>query len=282
MDYRACYEEGRVRLKAAGVPDFETDARLLLEHVCHTDFNTLFLHGNRVVSEEEYSDFLSLLADREKRIPLQHLTGEQFFCGLLFQVNEHVLIPRQDTEILVEEAAKYLKPGMKLLDMCTGSGCILISLLAMKEGVRGMGADISKEALKTAAENGRRLLQEKFMPQWFEGNLFDALPAEEKDFDMIVSNPPYIPSMEIEKLMPEVREYEPRAALDGSRDGLLFYRRILANGAEFLKDGGRLIFEIGCEQGEAVSALMETAGFSEIEIVKDYAGLDRVVLGKKR
>ena len=282
MDYRACYEEGCAKLKAAGVPDFATDARLLLEHVCHTDLNTLLVHGEKQVSDKERADFLVLLEKRVKRIPLQQLTGEQYFCGLPFMVNEHVLIPRQDTEILVGEAAKRLKPGMVLLDMCTGSGCILISLLSMQKGVRGVGADISEEALKTAAENGRRLLQDGGQPHWYCGNLFEALPADEKDFDMIVSNPPYVPSGEIEHLMPEVRDYEPREALDGSEDGLLFYCRILAESGSFLKKGGCLLFEIGCEQGEAVRGLMEAAGFTEIKIIKDYAGLDRVVFGKKK
>lgn len=282
MDYRACYEEGCAKLKAADVLDFETDARLLLEFICHTDWSTLLVHGSRPVSEEERAGFLALLERRAMRIPLQQLTGEQFFCGMSFLVNEHVLIPRQDTEILVEQAAKRLKPGMALLDMCTGSGCILISLLGMVQGVRGMGVDISKEALRTAAENGRRLLQNSEQPRWRLGNLFEDLPADENIFDMIVSNPPYIPSGEIEKLMPEVSVHEPREALDGSEDGLLFYRRILAESGPFLKREGRILFEIGCDQGEAVKELMEKAGFTEIEIIKDYAGLDRVVLGKKK
>lgn len=282
MDYRACYEEGCVKLKAADVPDFETDARLLLEFVCHTDLSTLLVHGDRTVSEEERTRFLALLEGRARRKPLQQLTGEQFFCGLSFLVNEHVLIPRQDTEILVEEAAKLLKPGMVLLDMCTGSGCILISLLNMQKGVRGIGVDISEEALTVAAENAKRLLKENVLPDFYLGNLFEALPGDENAFDMIVSNPPYIPSGEIEHLMPEVRDYEPREALDGSGDGLFFYRRIIEEGALLLKKEGCLLFEIGHEQGEAVSGLMEQAGFMEIRIIKDYAALDRVVLGKKR
>ncbi|MCH5253222.1 MAG: peptide chain release factor N(5)-glutamine methyltransferase, partial [Lachnospiraceae bacterium] len=200
MDYRACYEEGCAKLKAADVPDFETDARLLLEYVCHTDMGTLLAHGDRTVSEEERTRFFALLEGRAKRMPLQQLIGEQFFCGLSFWVNEHVLIPRQDTEILAEEAAKRLKPGMRLLDMCTGSGCILISLLSMKEGVRGVGVDISGEALKVAAKNAERLLKENRRPGLYPGDLFGALPEGEKEFDMIVSNPPYIPSEEIEKL----------------------------------------------------------------------------------
>lgn len=282
MDYRACYEEGCAKLKAADVPDFETDARLLLEYVCQTDFHTLLLHGDRPVSEKEYAAFLALIARRAERIPLQQLTGEQFFCGLSFLVNEHVLIPRQDTEILVEEAAKRLQPGMKLLDMCTGSGCILISLLAMTEDVRGVGVDVSEEALFIAEQNSGRLLKENRRPDLYSGDLFDALPADTESFDLLVSNPPYIPSGEIESLMPEVKLHEPREALDGSEDGLLFYRRILEEGGNFIKNDGFLLFEIGCEQGEAVKELMETAGFTEIEIIKDYAGLNRVVLGKKR
>ena len=282
MDYRACYENGRACLKAAGVPEPEADARLLLEYVCHTGLNTLLAHGDRPVSGEESGEYEALLEKRARRIPVQYLTGEQSFCGLSFRVNRHVLIPRQDTEILVEEAAKRLEPGMRLLDMCTGSGCILISLLAMTEGVRGAGADISAEALAVARENGCRLLPEAKRPGWYQGDLFGALPADGGQFDMIVSNPPYIPGGDIEGLMPEVGVSEPRSALDGGEDGLVFYRRILAEGIPFLKPGGWLLLEIGAGQGAAVKEMLRGADLSAAEIRKDYAGLDRVVLGKKR
>ena len=278
ISYRECYQSGVKRLHAAGVPEPETDARLLLEFVCGTNYNTLLAHGGTKVSREKEAAYEALIKRREKREPLQLLTGEQDFYGLTFRVNRHVLIPRQDTEILVEYALKRLKSGMELLDMCTGSGCILISLLAMTEEVHGTGADISKEALLAAEENGRRLLTEDKQPEWVLGDLFSVLRG--RRFDMIVSNPPYIPSSEIVSLMPEVRDFEPVAALNGGGDGLLFYENIVRQSSAYLKQKGWLIFEIGCSQGEAVSGLLKTAGFAEVEIIKDYAGLDRVVAGQ--
>ncbi len=212
--------------------------------------------------------------------------------GLEFSVNEKVLIPRQDTEILVEEVLRELFDGMRILDLCTGSGCILISLLHYSNDCEGLGVDISTEALKTAAENAFRLLggehglsQEENTAgadgpgrryDFRQGDLFEA--AEGK-FDIIVSNPPYIPSVIIETLMPEVREHEPRLALDGGQDGLVFYRRILEGSGEYLNAGGKLFLEIGYDQAEAVGRLMEQAGFQEIRTKKDYSGHDRVVWG---
>lgn len=155
----------------------------------------------------------------------------------------------------------------------------------MKEGVRGVGVDLSREALKVAYKNGSRLLQRGQQPEWICSDLFDALRkpgGEEEGYDMLVSNPPYIPGETIETLMPEVRDYEPRSALDGGEDGLLFYKRIVKEGAVFLKENGWLLFEIGCEQKEAVSALLAESGFCDIECRKDYAGLDRVVIGRKK
>jgi len=268
---------------------------LLLEHVCHTDYNTLLVHDDRTVTVEEEAVLGQLLEQRKKRIPLQQITGQQEFCGLTFKVNEHVLIPRQDTEILVEAALKKSRPGMHLLDMCTGSGCILISLLSMGKDLTGVGVDISKEALAVARENAMQLLAKEKQPEFLQGDLFAAFGSRQMEaepqqyetksgrqlqFDMVVSNPPYIESAVIETLMPEVKEYEPRTALDGSEDGLLFYRRIAAECMPYLKENGYLMFEIGCNQAEAVSSLM-AADFTDIEVIKDYAGLDRVVLGRK-
>lgn len=277
MSYRECYQSGVKRLRDAGVPEPETDARQLLEFVCAANYNTLLAHGDTKVSKEKEAAYEALIKRREKREPLQLLTGEQDFCGLSFQVNRHVLIPRQDTEILVEYALKRLKSDMKLLDMCTGSGCILISLLAMTENVHGVGADISKEALCVAEKNSRRLLPEDKQPEWILSDLFSALQGR---FDMIVSNPPYIASGEIASLMPEVRDFEPVAALDGGGDGLLFYENIVRQSSTYLRQNGWLIFEIGCSQANAVSGLLKTAGFAGVEIIKDYAGLDRVVAGQ--
>ena len=158
MTYREIYEAGKGALAAAGIEEADLDARLLLEFVCDTDRNTLLVHGERTVSEEEEKRYRELLGKRGKRIPLQHLTGVQNFMGLDFSVNAHVLIPRQDTEILVEEALKNLHDGMRILDLCTGSGCILISLLYYSNQCSGVGIDISGEALRVARENAERLL----------------------------------------------------------------------------------------------------------------------------
>lgn len=282
MTYRECYERGVAALQKAEVPEAELDARLLLEYVCSTNRNTLLVHGDMPLTAEKAAAYEALLEKRGRRIPLQQITGEQEFCGLSFFVNEHVLIPRQDTEILVEAVLKQLKSGMSVLDMCTGSGCILISLISLSEGIKGAGADISEQALFVAKQNGRRLLSEEKQPEWFLGDLFAALSDEKstEKFDVIVSNPPYIKSAVVEELMPEVREHEPKTALDGREDGLFFYREIIKESKAWLKKGGRLFFEIGYDQGEALKKMLCEAGFLEVTILKDYAGLDRVAAGK--
>ncbi|MGN0167674.1 MAG: peptide chain release factor N(5)-glutamine methyltransferase, partial [Acetatifactor sp.] len=260
---------------AAGIEEAELDARLLLEFVCGTNRNTLLVHDDRPVTDEETAAYRELTGKRAQRIPLQHLTGTQDFMGLEFEVNEHVLIPRQDTEILVEEALQELHDGMRVLDMCTGSGCILISLLRYSNDCTGVGADISEEALQVARRNAKKLLADGSII-FVQSDLFERVEGQ---FDMIVSNPPYICTDVIETLMPEVREHEPRQALDGSADGLLFYRRIIEDSVKYLKRGGMLFFEIGYDQGEAVKKLMEQAGYLEVHVIRDYAGLDRVVAG---
>lgn len=275
MRYREVYDIGKAALAAASVPGAETDARLLLEFVCAADRNTLLAHGDREVTKEQEERYRELVAKRSLRIPLQYLIGEQDFMGLRFTVNRHVLIPRQDTEILVEEALRYLHDGMRVLDMCTGSGCILISLLHYSNNCEGVGADISGEALKVAEENAGKLLGNRSF-RFVQSDLFDKV---EGMFDMIISNPPYIRSDVIDTLMPEVREHEPRLSLDGGGDGLLFYRQILEACPRYLKKGGMLFFEIGYDQGEAVSRMMEQAGFLETKVVKDYGGMDRVACG---
>ncbi len=267
------YETGKDRLEKAGVEEAPLDARLLLEYVCGTDRNTLLAHGDREISEEECRKYEECIARREKRVPLQHITGEQEFMGITFLVNENVLIPRQDTEILVEEVLKELHDGMSILDICTGSGCILLSLLQYSNDCEGTGTDLSAKALEIAKENGRRLGK---TPVFLESDLFEKVEGR---YDVIVSNPPYIPTEVIPTLMPEVREYEPEGALDGKEDGLYFYREIVRQAGEYLNRGGRLFFEIGCGQAAQVSALLEEAGYKEIEVVKDFAGLDRVVSG---
>ena len=188
-------------------------------------------------------------------------------------MNEHVLIPRFDTEILVEEVMKELHDGFSILDMCTGSGCILLSLLKYSNNCSGVGVDISENALAVAKENQKRLgLDASFV----QSDLFEQITGK---YDIIVSNPPYIRSDVIPTLMEEVRLHEPVLALDGTEDGLFFYRKIVKESTDYLNGGGWLFFEIGYDQGEAVKKLMEENGFKNVKVVKDYAGLDRVVLG---
>lgn len=275
MRYADVYAQGKTALESAEIAEAALDARLLLEFVCETDRTTLFFHPEKEVTPEQQERFETLIAKRSEHIPLQHLTGQQDFMGLTFAVNEHVLIPRQDTEILVEEVMRDLHDGVHILDMCTGSGCILLSLLHYSNDTTGVGADLSEEALKVARANAERLgLAER--ARFLRSDLFAAI---DEKFDLIVSNPPYIRTDVIETLMPEVRDHDPRMALDGSADGLYFYRKIIEESGNYLKRGGQLFFEIGHDQAEDVCALMQSHGYKEMEVKKDYAGLDRVVYG---
>lgn len=277
MQYRELYQIGTNRLLQAGIEEASLDARLLLEYVCQTDRNTLLAHGDMEVTAESEKSYVNLLTKREKHVPLQHLTGTQEFMGLTFQVNEHVLIPRQDTEILVEAAMKELHDGMKILDMCTGSGCILLSLLHYSNDCKGVGVDISAKALAVAKRNAKELLGEKELnTEFIQSDLFAGLNTEEK-FDMLVSNPPYIRSDVIPTLMEEVKTYEPVGALDGMEDGLYFYREISRNAKSYLYRGASIFFEIGYDQAEEVCRILQEDGYQEIEVIKDFAGLDRVV-----
>ena len=278
MTYRECYEQGCRTLQAAGIEEAALDARLLLEAVCGTDRNDLLVHGEQQVAPEAEEKYLNWIRQRAEHIPLQQLTGEQGFMGLTFNVNEHVLIPRQDTEILVEEVLKELHDRMRILDMCTGSGCILLSLLHYSNDCEGLGVDLSAEALEVAGRNVLKVLtpEKAEHAHFLQSDLFEKVEGK---FEIIVSNPPYIASAEVEKLMPEVRDHEPRMALDGTEDGLYFYRRIIEEAGKHLVSSGMLFFEIGYDQGQAVSELMRTEGYCEVQVVQDYAGLDRVVLG---
>ena len=291
MKYAELYRIGKESLIKAGIAEAELDARLLLEYICHTNRNDLLVHGDREVSPENETQYLEWINKRAAHIPLQHITGVQEFMGLEFEVNKHVLIPRQDTEILVEEILKDLHDGTVILDMCTGSGCILISLLNYSNDCEGVGVDISADAIAVAKRNSEKLLSGKTDStrySFVESNLFEAFYESkelEQDFDdrfdIIVSNPPYIRSDVIPTLMEEVKGHEPIGALDGYDDGLYFYREIIKNAGEYLYPGGMLFFEIGCEQAEDVSNLMKEEGYQAVTVCKDLAGLDRVVYGTK-
>ena len=266
---------GRQKLQAAGIADAALDAWYLLEYIGKFDKSYYYLHGREDMEEEALQNYQVLVKKRAERVPLQYITGAQEFMGLTFKVNPYVMIPRQDTETLVEAALAVLKPGMRVLDLCTGSGCILVSLLHFAKGIMGVGSDISKQALLVARENARA---NQVDAEWVRSDLFANLSGA---FDVIVSNPPYIPSRVIDTLMPEVRDFEPIEALDGHEDGLFFYDRILRECSECLKPGGYLMVEIGYDQGEAVSERMRQAGFSDVQVKKDLGGNDRVVCGRR-
>ena len=329
MTLRELEQMGEQVLAAAGVTEARLDAhRLLLDAFGLNEAHYLLErmkpleeaaadgHG-RVTGAHEaavsspqkrIARFRNMIDRRAARIPLQQILGQQEFMGLVFQVNEHVLIPRQDTETLVELVLSEQKdPSKKLLDLCTGSGCIAISL-AVKGGYTDVTAtDLSAEALEVAEQNAEELLTGKRSAKtpeaaernaktseaaeqnaemlaggtgrkiaFYRGDLFAALPQDSR-YDVIVSNPPYIPTSVIDSLQPEVRDHEPRMALDGAEDGLAFYRRIAAQAPDWLNPGGAIYLEIGCDQAAAVSALLAAAGFTGIEVFKDLPGLDRVV-----
>lgn len=275
--------QGVQELNKAGVPDPQLDARYLLLEVFHLNLASFLALKARELGKDEETEgkcreFMRLIEARAGRTPLQHLTGTQEFMGFEFLVNEHVLIPRQDTETLVELVLQEQKgKDAALLDVCTGSGCIAISL-ALMGGFRDVTAlDVSREALMVAARNAQRLLKEHEGDfNLIESDMFERLEPDRR-YDIIVSNPPYIPSHDIEGLEPEVRDYEPRMALDGRADGLAFYR-ILAQGCrKHLAPGGCVYMEIGFDQGLPVRQMFEAHGYVQVEVMKDMAGLDRVV-----
>ncbi len=276
MIYSDIYKNASIRLKEAGVPEYQLDARLLLEYVCGTDYNTLLVHGDRDVSPEEEKKYNELIEKRASRVPLAYIVGYQEFMGLTFDVNENVLVPNQDTETLAEEALRELSDGMRFMDLCTGSGCVALSILNYTNDTSCVMTDISDKAIEVATGNRDRL----GFSDRAEIVKTDLFPQDDdKKFDMIVSNPPYIRTDVIATLPPEVGKGEPYIALDGGQDGLIFYRRIIENAPKWLYTSGWLMMEIGYDQGNAVAGLMKDGGFHEVEVIKDLGGNDRVVRG---
>lgn len=276
MTYKQAEQKGEQLLQAAGVMDAKIDAWLLLEMVAKIDRSFYFTHTNEDVDPEVLTEYERVVEKRAEHVPLQYITGEQEFMGMTFKVNSNVLIPRQDTETLVEETLKVIEPQMEVLDLCTGSGCILLSILKNAPAVKGTGSDVSKQALLVAKENAKL---HNLEADWVRGNLFDNIIGA---YDVIVSNPPYIAQTKISSLMPEVAQFEPIQALDGGPDGLDFYRKITQEAPQYLKENGYLFFEIGFDQGVAVQQLMTDAGFKDVAVIKDLAGNDRVVKGQIR
>lgn len=273
MTYREAISRGEQILSDAGIADVKTDAWLLLEMAARIDRSYYYLHMNDEMEREQVEEYEHVLRKRAEHIPLQYIVGRTEFMGLTFKVNSSVLIPRQDTETLVEEALKAAKPGMKVLDLCTGSGCIIISMLHHGRELEGCASDISRHAVNVAKENAKL---NQVAVSFEISDLFDRIKGK---YDMIISNPPYIRTEEITKLMPEVQNFEPYDALDGKEDGLFFYRRIVEEAGMYLNPGGYLMFEIGHDQGADVSAMMEQAGYRNVRVVPDLAGNDRVVTG---
>ena len=269
---REAERRGAETLAAAGREEAAQTARLLLCHVLNFNFTDYVLAREDLLSPRDAARYEELLTRRASGVPLQYLTREQNFCGLSLYVDERVLIPRQDTECLVEEVLRDGARGA-LLDLCTGSGCIPLALLKHGNFSCALGADISAEALAVAETNRARTGLALLLRQ---SDLFSEIPER---FDVITANPPYIESAEIESLSVEVRDHEPRLALDGAADGLAFYRRLAAESGAHLKPGGRLYLEIGMAQGAAVASLLEAAAFSDIQIIRDLAGRDRIVKG---
>lgn len=334
---REVYEEGAALL--AQLEDGRLDARLLLEHFCGIGTDRLLAEPDRQLTGEQREAFLKGAGRRAAREPLAYITGEQYFMGLPFRVSEDVLIPEQDTENLVEEALRLIDDGSRILDLCTGSGCILLSLLRYTNGCSGVGTDISGKAIEIARKNAAAIGVEDCV-RWAQGDLFSALESLPRNslpvnaltdcfrqddgepgsscgtavqegepgsnggtadqagepgdsglsftaretgkkagryqFDLIISNPPYIPTEVIGTLAPEVSCAQPRLALDGGADGLDFYRRIIREAPDHLVIGGRLMLEIGYDQARAVSTLLREAGYYAVEILQDYGGNDRV------
>lgn len=319
MTYNTLLQWGEQQLQQARIPDGKWDAWLLFSHVYGIDRARYYMLANQEI--EDVHAYKEMIHRRLQRIPLQHITGRQEFMGYEFCVNDKVLIPRQDTECLVEKVWQDImkrknmgQENIELLDMCTGSGCIAISLYKLYQekytsnkqeahsgalsnqkkepdriranpwehkvshGLQVTAVDVSAQALQVARENGLKMECEHI--QWMQSDLFDELTTPKRRFDIIVSNPPYIPTDVIATLEEEVRLHDPMLALDGKENGLYFYEKIIKQSTDWMKENGVLAFEIGCEQKKAVMHLMEQSGYKQVESCKDLAGLDRVVMGR--
>ena len=269
---------GTKYLDESNISDSKFKCRILLSNILNISKEYLLIHDNEKLDlkkEMKYKEYLVRLANNE---PIQYIIKKQEFMKMNFYVDENVLIPQPDTEILVEEVIdkfKNYKEKLKILDLCTGSGCIAVSIAKYIKNAEVCASDISKEALKIAKLNAK---ENEVEINFVESDLFENI--EENDFDIIVSNPPYIESKIIETLDEEVKK-EPILALDGGKDGLNFYRKIILNARKYLKENGFLMLEIGYNQKEEVIKLLETQDYKEIYCKKDLAGNDRVIISRR-
>lgn len=271
---------GKEKLNEHNVPDADIDAELLWLFVSKQDKMAYIMNRQEDVTETIRSSYEALIDKRSKRIPLQYITGIQCFMGYDFETALDVLIPRFDTEVLVEQANRLIQDihsdKMSVLDMCCGSGCIGLSVALMNQDIHIDLCDISDSAIALTTKNAKRLEVSDYTV--IKSDLFDKI---DKRYDMILSNPPYIESKVIDGLMPEVRDYEPRLALDGDADGLKFYRAIIENAESYLNEKGYILFEIGNHQAHDVQQLLVDKHFEDVRVVKDLAENDRVVIGRK-
>lgn len=266
--------DGAKMLAQAGIDEAELDARYILEYITGLNSAQYFINSEDIIEKDKAEEFFRLIERRSKRIPLSYVIGTRDFFGLTFKVDENVLIPEQETELLVEEVIKHSE-GKSVLDMCTGSGCIAISIALFGKPSKVAASDISEKALEVARENAKSIKAGEI--SFIQGDMFENVTDK---FDIIVSNPPYIETGEIDELMPEVRDYIPRLALDGDIDGLKFYRIISKEAVKKLNKNGRIFYEIGYNQSRAVASILLENGFTGVKIMKDYSGLDRIVMAK--
>lgn len=263
-------------LEVAGIADSQVDSWLLAEFVFGITRVKYYANMQMTVDGRSVEKYNELVNQRAGHIPLQHIIGTQEFMGLTFKVNENVLIPRQDTELLVENVVDYLGNDERtVLDMCTGSGCIAVSIDRLSKNSKVTAVDISEKALEVAQENNRL---NNANVTFIQSDLFTNVTGK---YDIIVSNPPYIRTDEIPKLMEEVKMHEPVMALDGMEDGLYFYKKICSEASDYLNDNGKIFFEIGYDQGDDVSEILRQNRFCNIEVLKDLSGNDRVVIARK-
>lgn len=294
MTLENCLEQGINILQSNNISDAKFDAFALLEYVAGITKSDYFFERNNEISDSYYKRYIELIERRSNRVPLQHITNRQNFFGYDFYVDSNVLIPRQDTEVLIEKMLEAIEEScnedssscISILDMCTGSGCIAITLYneLIKRGfdIDVTATDLSNEALTVAKKNAEDLVGKNALDNTFhiiESDLYSNI-NESKKYHVIVSNPPYIPTKDIEELEPEVRDYDPAMALDGDVDGLKFYRQIIEGSKNYLRDKGIIAFEIGYNQGDDVKGLLIDKGYEDIHIYKDLGGLDRVIIGR--
>jgi release factor glutamine methyltransferase len=273
---------GYEKLKNACIESYQIDSQILLSKVMDKDRIFILTHRDMPVERDAAEEYMKLIELREKKMPVKYILGECEFMGYMFKVREGVLIPRPDTEVLVENVISHVKERgyRKICDVCTGSGIIGITVAKECEETEVLCLDISSAALETAMENAKDLGVSERVEVVFSDLLGYALDRELK-FDVIVSNPPYIRASDIDGLMADVKEYEPFEALCGGEDGLEFYRKITEQSMLLLRKDGMLAFEIGYDQRADVMSILEEKGFGNITSAKDLAGNDRVVLGFK-